>query len=1120
VTAIGPRIHLCGNLALELGGRDLLEALPGRQGRLIFAYLVCKRGEPVRRDELIDVVWQGRPPSAPEASLSSLLTGLRRILGQDALRGRAAITLTLPPDTWIDVEAARAATRAAEAALAAEDAAEALDRAREALALTGRPVLPDIQGEWVEQLRSELAQLRCDQLEIATRAALAVGELAAAERLARSVVELEPYRESGYALLMEALALGGNVAEALLTFDDVRVRLRDELGVPPAPGLTALHERLLGQGRPQPPTPPASLPALPLPAMIGRSERRTFVAREAELERLRERWAHARRGHGELVLLTGEPGIGKTRLASRFAAEVHDAGAAVVYGRADEDTVVPYQPFVEALRHLVAHVDPLALDPALGPALEELRPLLPELGSGDGRDAVPRSADGRYALFEAAAALLDRVARRRPLLIVLEDVHWADKPTLLLLRQVVRQAEAAPMMVLATYCDTDLARATPLQRVLADLRREQVLERLSLGGFDPGETAALVAARADHALEPGCAGRLQEYTAGNPFFIEEMVRSLGETHPRTYDAAQVPDGVRETLLLRFERLAPATVEVLTLAAALGREFSLAALERLVARDAADVLAALEEAAEAGLITEHLEQVGRFSFCHALVRETIYGRPTESRRRLLHLRAGDALEAVRGQLDVPAAELANHFFVARHVGGAERAARYAVEAGERAAGAYAYEEAAGHFERALEALDLARPGDDRLRTSCWLALGAVRWQGGEPGARDAYLAAAELARRTGDTETLVTAALGTGGRVYAPGGHDPAYVALLEEALAVDEAAEPAVRARLLGRLAEALPDGARKAAASADAVTVAREAGDAATLALALLSRHAARLHPRHVQERRTLAEEAVALADADGLRETAALARHWLIYDRMEAGDLEGARRAHAELEQLAQELHQPLFRHASLAWRGVWAQLAGRLDEAERLAREGLRLAERAGAPDAHAHFTAQLLPVLRDQQRLPEILPDLQHLAGDGPRVLAWRAVLPLAQLEAGEPERAAETLAAVVDEEFSGPLWLSATAWLAEAAARLESTAACAALHDRLEPHAGRFVQAGFTGCWGSVDRLLGMLAAALGRREEATRRLDAALAQHVAIDAGPLAHRTRGDRERLASACAR
>src|SRR5918999_1613136 len=679
---LGPamRIQLCGNLVVEVDGRDAAAGLPGRRGRLVLAYLVANRERPVRRDELIEAVWPGEMPGAPESSLSSLLTGVRRALGREALTGRSVLTLSLPPDAWIDVEAARESARAAETALAGGAATEALEHARAALDLTAHPVLAEFQADWVDHLRADVGQLRCDQLETAARAALALAELAAAERLARTLIELEPYRESGYALLMEALARGGNVAEALLTVDHVRVLLRDELGVSPAAGLTPLHERLLLRGEPERPeetvpvAPAPALPELPLPGLVARSERRSFVARERELVRLRERWSAVRRGQGELVLLTGEPGIGKTRLAARFAAEAHAGGAAVIYGRADEETVVPYQPFVEALRHLVSHIDAGELEAVLGSGLAELRPLLPELLHAPPRSGgEPQPENGRHALFEAASALLDHVARRRPLIVLVEDLHWADKPTLLLLRQVVRRAEAAPMMVLGTYRDVELGAGAPLSRLLADLRREQVLHRISLTGLDHHGTAALVAERSEAELPASEAVRLREYTAGNPFFIEETVRSIGEARlpepsGRAGGIMRVPESVQDIILRRCERLRRETQEVLTCAAVLGRDFPLAPLERFSDLPAEEVLEALEEAVDPGLGLEDPERVGRLPFCHALVRETIYARPAASRRQRLHLRAGEALAAG----ETHAAELAHHFYLGRHAGGPERA----------------------------------------------------------------------------------------------------------------------------------------------------------------------------------------------------------------------------------------------------------------------------------------------------------------------------------------------------------------------------------------------------------------------------------------------------------------
>ena len=571
------------------------------------------------------------------------------------------------------------------------------------------------------------------RFETLARAALALGaaELPAAERAARALIEREPYRESGYGVLMEALAARGNLAEALRVYDRLRVLLRDELGATPAPQITALNERLLMQGaKPAAVAPAPAVGAVALPALLARLEQRPFVGRERELALVRERWGATPAGAGGVVVLAGEAGVGKTRLAARFAAAAHAGGATVLHGRIDEETVVPYQPFVEALRHYAAH----GRDPGGERDLEALAPLVPELGGGERAPEPPTGEreNRRYRLFEAVATLLGQAASARPLLLVVEDLQWAGRPTLLLLRHVVRRLHGAPLMVLVTLRDGEAEPGGAPARLLADLSREQVVRRVALSGLDEAETAALVG-------DAELARTLQGRTAGNPFFIEEMLRSLAEMPE---EPTGVPEGVKDLVSRRLSRLEPATVEALTAAAVLGRDFRLATLEAMVGRPAEELLEALEEALRAGVVLEDAANVDRFAFGHALVRETLYDAPAAARRARLHLRAGQALEAS----GAPAGELAHHFFAAREVGGAEAAVAHGAEAARQAVAAHAYEEAAWHLEQALVALELARPDDELARAELLIALGDVRWQASEPGARAAFDEAAELARR--------------------------------------------------------------------------------------------------------------------------------------------------------------------------------------------------------------------------------------------------------------------------------------------------------------------------------------------------------------------------------------
>ena len=349
--------------------------------------------------------------------------------------------------------------------------------------------------------------------------------------------------------------------------------------------------------------------------------------------------------------------------------------------------------------------------------------------------------------------LLDRVAQVRPLLLVLEDMNLADTPTLLLLRRIVRQAEAAPIMVLATYSDAGLAPGSPLQRVVADLRRDQVIERIALAGSTVTPRRALATAQGASATDVAW---LHEYTSGNPFFIGELLRDSGEAR-----RARVPEAVREVLLHRFARLDASTYDVLTPARRCSGPSSSSRRWPCspAGRTRTSPSASRRRSTPAWWPSTTSDRAAS-SFCHGLVRDALYDRPAAARRGLLHLRAGMALERTAGC----AGELAHHFYAARHHGGAQRAARYAVDAGTEAARAYAYEDAAAQFERALEALELVADADDALRAEIWLAIGAVRWQGGEPGAREAFHAAAEIGdAAAGMRGTLVRAALGAGGR---------------------------------------------------------------------------------------------------------------------------------------------------------------------------------------------------------------------------------------------------------------------------------------------------------------------------------------------------------------------
>ena len=386
----GWEIRLCGPVVVESEGRRLDSGLPGRQGRLLFAYLVLNRARGCPRDELIDVLWPEGPPAAADSALSALLSKLRRALGDGVLMGRGELRVHLNGAVTVDIEASAAAIAESEAALEAGDPALAADRARAALETDLQTFLPDAEGGWAAEQRRELDTIRLRALETLAEAGLRQGgrELGAAEQAARAAIAAAPFRESAHRLLMEVHEAAGNPAEALRAFEELRLLLREELGTTPGPAAMTVFERVL-RGEP----PPArrrrrSRPRAPAAGTPRRGRRRSpapwtgtrWSGRSVELDYLGRCWREAADGQRALVLLAGDAGIGKTRTAAELAARAHEDGAVVLYGRFDEETLTPYQPVVEMLRGWSAGAPLDALRERLGPRAAELGILLPEFG--------------------------------------------------------------------------------------------------------------------------------------------------------------------------------------------------------------------------------------------------------------------------------------------------------------------------------------------------------------------------------------------------------------------------------------------------------------------------------------------------------------------------------------------------------------------------------------------------------------------------------------------------------------------------------------------------------------------------------------------------------------------
>jgi DNA-binding SARP family transcriptional activator len=422
-----------------------------------------------------------------------------------------------------------------------------------------------------------------------------------------------------------------------------------------------------------------------------------FVGRGRELEGLVSAWQTALAGGMHAVLIAGEPGVGKTRLAGEWSQQAYQQGAVVLYGRCDEDLGAPYQPFAEALRSLVPCLGAKRLRGLRG--VEALLPLVPGLTDVLPDLAAPTRADPeteRYALFDAVVALLEVASTSAPVVLILDDLHWAAKPTLLLLRHLLRFGDRARVQIVGTYRSTDLDRSHPLAAMLADLHRDGTAHRLALSGLDEDDVTAYVteAGYDDEEL----ARALASVTGGNPFFLIEALRHVDESGGR-WDPSTLPQGVREAVSRRLSRLPAETNKALAAAAVVGSRFAVELVERVVEDDLVD---AFDEACKAGIVIE--EPGGRYRFNHAIVRQSLLAELPSLRRLRLHQRIAATLENEPGADDELLAELAHHYFECAWAGNAAKAAEYCRRAADQAVARLAYEGAADLYGQALHALE--------------------------------------------------------------------------------------------------------------------------------------------------------------------------------------------------------------------------------------------------------------------------------------------------------------------------------------------------------------------------------------------------------------------------------
>ncbi len=1089
------------------------------------------------RDELIDVLWPEGPPAAADSALSALLSKLRKALGEGVVAGRGELRLAIPGDLVLDVEDASAAIADAEAALESGDPARAVEHARTALSTDLQTFLPDSEGGWAAEQRRELESIRLRALEALAEAGLRQGgrELGAAEQAARAAIAAAPFRESAHRLLMELHEAAGNPAEALRAFEELRSLLREELGTTPGPAAMEVFERVL-RGEPPPARRSAPAPEAPAPGrafeavrwpapLAAAAGRHGIVGRTVELEFLAGCWREATEGQRSLVVLAGDAGIGKTRTAAELARRAYEDGAVVLYGRFDEETLTPYQPVVEMLRGWSGGAPLDALRERLGPRAGELGILLPEFGPPPADTIAmsgPEADAQRFRFFDAVAALLAEIGAEAPVVLVFDDLHWADRPTLQLLRHLVRSPAPRRALYLGTYRESEISERHLLHELIGDLRREGTLRRLELTGLSESEVAELVAELSAAPATESFVRALAGETDGNPFFIEEVVRHIRDTagaltEEVTLEEAGVPDGVREVTARRLRRLSENGRAVLLVASVIGREFDYDVLEAVVTQSSDELVEALEEGVEARVLRE-AGHVGRYAFTHALVRATLYDGISQLRRARLHGRVGEVLVKLRGgDLDPHLAMLAHHFAQAAPVERPDRAIDFALAAARRADRLLAWEEAAMHYRAALRARELAGAVDDHVRAELLLALGASEDRAGmEEEARATFQAAIRTARQLGDPVLLGRGALGAAGPWSMLSRSDPERVRLLEEALEALPEDDSPLRARLLARMALELyyaGEPELRTALSEEAVDIARRIGDPRTLATCLDARHYALWMPENVEERLEVAAELRRVAEETGDPELELQGAGWTIIDLMELGDIQGVDIQIAAASKLAEALHRPIWLWWTSLFRGARVALAGDFDAAERLAQDTLAIGQRGQAENALHYYAQSMFNIRREQGRLAEVEGAVRGFIELYPAIPAWRSALALLLVELGRPDEARAEFERIASGGFSAfprdANWLIAVTLLAEVCAALGDAERAGELYALLAPYSGRNVVVGRNATNnGCASRLLGALAGVRHEWDLAERHFDEAQAMHEHMGARPWHARTQ------------
>jgi class 3 adenylate cyclase len=844
---------------------------------------------------------------------------------------------------------------------------------------------------------------------------------------------------------------------------------------------------------------------VPFPGLLASGVASSYVGRDSmtgSLSAMLEQVLGGQSGFAA-ALLSGEPGIGKTRTAGELARRAHNAGAVVLYGSCDEELGVPFQPFVEALEFYSAHHPA----PLLGRLPGELARLCPELAMRVADLPAPAASDPRteeYRLFEAVTSWLLQASRESGMVLVVDDLHWATRATLLLLAHLLRAASAsdeARLVVVGTYRDTELDRRHPLTAVLADLRRVPGVQRVDLQGLNLDETIDLVTSVAGHELDPDGL-RLAEAafaeTEGNPLFMGEVLRHFVETATvqlvdgrwQVNDPGQieVPEGVRDVLGRRLGRLSETANRVLSVASVIGRDFDLELLAQVSDADDNALLDALDEACRARIVEETGQD--RFRFFHAMVKETLYGELTSARRRRLHQTVLAALEKLRPH---DAVALAYHAVEAGPMDGDLSAAvTHLLEAAGQSLAARDLASAESYFQQAIDQIDAGRP-DPVRRVEAACGLGEAQRDQSNPAFRETLLDATRAALALDRPDLAAKAAIANFRGVSSViNDVDRERVEALELTLAAHEGQRTAEVALLGATLSGEIHYDVdipfeRRMQFADDAIEIARELADPRVLAEVILRAARTTLVPQRVEAMMPLIIEVVALADEVGDPTLAALARIFENVTCLVRGDIARGKQTIEMAVEMSQRDCPPLI-HA-LAWANQVQYLIydGDLDAAAASADQMLTFSLQIGVADAEQWWGAIAMAIAYLRGTYGDLADAAGEFAGRYDTAVSWHGSHAWTLIEAGRPDEAREIVERyALDRPERFPVddfAISTLGYVAFVAMLLERSAMGAAIETELRPYEDLWMSIEVY-CFGPVTWPLAAAVSAQRRFEEA------------------------------------